>query len=207
MEGELLDLLSPAWRIMLLSDGSVTRHLRLLCPKLNCTMLELVKQGPVGTFQSAGGSDAMPNDVSLIKGNLVQREVLLRISEDDECGDVGEDDGDGDGGDISGDDKNKQKTTPAVYAASWWSSDDFEKYMTNSESPMWTNLRTQNVELYREVRRVYFGDSDELENIFNCRGPFWGRHYIFWRDARPMTVVYEVFNPKLEKQLGPSTPC
>ena len=44
MEGELLDLLSPAWRIMLLSDGSVTRHLRLLCPKLNCTMLELVKQ-------------------------------------------------------------------------------------------------------------------------------------------------------------------
>ena len=48
MEGELLDLLSPAWRIMLLSDGSVTRHLRLLCPKLDCTALELVAPGPIG---------------------------------------------------------------------------------------------------------------------------------------------------------------
>ena len=59
MRGELLDLLSPAWRIMLLSDGSVTRHLRLLCPKLQCTQLECVRQGPIGDFASAGGARAM----------------------------------------------------------------------------------------------------------------------------------------------------
>ena len=79
MEGELLDLLSPAWRIMLLSDGSVTRHLRLLCPNLCRIKLELVAQRPVGTFAGAGGAEAMPADVARIEGDLVQREVLLRI--------------------------------------------------------------------------------------------------------------------------------
>ena len=48
MEGPLLDLLSPAWRIMLLSDGSVTRHLRLLCPRLRKARLECTRQGPGG---------------------------------------------------------------------------------------------------------------------------------------------------------------
>ena len=75
MEGELLDLLSPAWRIMLLSDGSVTRHLRLLCPNLNRIKLELVAQRPVGTLAAAGGAEAMPADVERIEGDLVQREV------------------------------------------------------------------------------------------------------------------------------------
>jgi len=28
-----------------------------------------------------------------------------------------------------------------VYAASWWSADTFERFMTDSASPMWTNLR------------------------------------------------------------------
>jgi chorismate lyase len=205
MKGELLDLLSPAWRIMLLSDGSVTRHLRLLCPKLACTTLECTRQGPIGTFSSSGGIDAMPADVALIEGDLVQREVLLRISRERDDGVC--DDGVCEGGDDSGMEKNDDgKTVPAVYAASWWCSRTFERFMTDSKSPMWTNLRSQNVELYREVRRVYQGDNKELERIFNCPGPFWGRHYIFWHQGAPITVVYEVFNPRLEKQLGPSSP-
>lgn len=219
MRGELLDLLSPAWRIMLLSDGSVTRHLRLLCPKLQCTQLECVRQGPIGDFASAGGARAMPADVQLIKGELVQREVLLRISEEsdgvcgDTCGDADRDEvGDevGDGTDDANNAKKvgakKTKTTPAVYAASWWSKNDFATFMTDSQSPMWTNLRTQNVELYREVRMVYYGDNEALGDIFEMRGPFWGRHYIFWHEKKPMCVVYEVFNPRLQKQLGPSEP-
>ena len=67
-------------------------------------------------------------------------------------------------------------------------------------------MRQGNVELYREVRRVYMGDNEELARIFGCDGPFWGRHYIFWHDQKPMTVVYEVFNPALERQLGPAKP-
>ena len=208
MEGELLDLLSPAWRIMLLSDGSVTRHLRLLCPNLNRTELELVAQRPVGTFAGAGGADAMPADVERIEGDLVQREVLLRIrgperddkqtitnkntprSEDDDVG--------------TKDDPNA--TVPAVYAASWWSAGVFAEFMADASEPMWSNLREKNVELYREVRRVYQGDNAELERVFRTKGPFWGRHYIFWHGGKPMTVVYEVFNPRLENALGPAKP-
>ena len=52
----------------------------------------------------------------------------------------------------------------------------------------------------------YMGDNEELARIFGCDGPFWGRHYIFWHDQKPMTVVYEVFNPALERQLGPAKP-
>ena len=192
MEGDLLDLLSPAWRILLLSDGSVTRHLRLLCPRLTRTRLECTRQGPVGTFESAGGAAAVPEDVALIQGELVQREVLLRVGED------GDGDGDGDADGVS--------STPMVYAASWWSRETFDRYMTDSAEPMWNNLRSQNVELYREVRRVYMGDRPELEAVFGKPGPYWGRHYIFWHKGAPMTVVYEVFNPALERQLGPAKP-
>jgi chorismate lyase len=95
---------------------------------------------------------------------------------------------------------------PAVYAASWWSSDTFAEFMSDSASPMWSNLRSANVELYREVRRVYQGDNKALEEVFGTTGPFWGRHYIFWHAGKPMTVVYEVFNPRLENALGPAKP-
>lgn len=212
MEGELLDLLSPAWRIMLLSDGSVTRHLRLLCPKLDCTALELLAQGPIGTFGGAGGAAAMPADVARIDGDLVQREVLLRIRGPDPDDVRGgwryerADENRTDTEDDSDDATNRNATVPAVYAASWWSAATFAEFMSDASSPMWSNLRSQNVELYREVRRVYQGDNEALERVFQTKGPFWGRHYIFWHGGKPMTVVYEVFNPRLERALGPAKP-
>ena len=93
-----------------------------------------------------------------------------------------------------------------VYAASWWSEDNFRKYMVDGSSPMWSNLRQGNVELYREVRRVYMGDNEELARIFGCDGPFWGRHYIFWHDQKPMTVVYEVFGSRASGSSGTPSP-
>ena len=241
MEGDLLDLLSPTWRILLLSDGSVTRHLRLLCPQLRQTRLECLRQGPIGMVSETSSSpptsprvalEGLPDDCELISGPMVQREVLLRISrggsgdEDENERDGGRGAGGRGGGSDeeatteskagSGDDSDDDETgrsggdgdgdVPMVYAASWWSRDTFEKYMTDSANPMWTNLRSQHVELYREIRRVYMGDNAELEKIFGRKGPFWGRHYIFWHQNRPMTVVYEVFNPMLEAQLGPAEP-
>lgn len=203
-----MDLLSPAWRIMLLSDGSVTRHLRLLCPKLDCTALELVAQGPIGTFAGAGGAAAMPADVERIEGDLVQREVLLRIRgpERDDGTLPGWSDRGGSALTATPLTAANDGTVPAVYAASWWSSDTFAEFMSDSASPMWSNLRSANVELYREVRRVYQGDNKALEEVFGTTGPFWGRHYIFWHAGKPMTVVYEVFNPRLENALGPAKP-
>lgn len=107
MEGDLLDLLSPTWRILLLSDGSVTRHLRLLCPQLRQTRLECLRQGPVVPSSSSstagesretpegasrgGRGHGLPRDCELISGPMVQREVLLRISR----GSGEENDGDG----------------------------------------------------------------------------------------------------------------
>lgn len=34
-------------------------------------------------------------------------------------------------------------------------------------------------------------------------GPFWGRQYLFWSGQRPLTLIYEVFSPKLQRYLGP----
>ena len=203
-DGALLELLSPAWRILLLSDGSVTRHLRLLCPRLRQTRLECLRQGPVPSPSQVGVPAAglgMPDDCDLIAGPMVQREVLLHISRGDFFADDHYLDAELNDGELA-----KDGDVPMVYAASWWSEDNFRKYMVDGSSPMWSNLRQGNVELYREVRRVYMGDNEELASIFGCDGPFWGRHYIFWHDQKPMTVVYEVFNPALERQLGPAKP-
>lgn len=48
-----------------------------------------------------------------------------------------------------------------------------------------------------------------LPSVLLCRrfaapGPFWGRQYLFWRDGRPLTLIYEVFSPALEEFLGPA---
>ena len=82
--------------------------------------------------------------------------------------------------------------------------DEINSYLPDEDASMWANLRTRHVELHREIREVYYGESEGLEAAFGERGPFWGRHYIFWSGGAPITVVYEVFNPAaFEKVLGP----
>lgn len=66
------------------------------------------------------------------------------------------------------------------------------------------SLSDGRLELYREIKRVYYGNSRELEAVFNCKGPFWGRHYVFWHGGRPLTCIFEVFSASLEDYLGPS---
>ena len=180
-----LSALSPTWRMLLLSDGSVTRHLAVLYGARK-TEVEVRWQG-----EDDGVGRAAPNDVKMIKGDrIIRREVFLRPSALD---------GDGRGVDEDG----GGATPPAVYASSWWSETEMKKFMPERESSMWANLRTQHVELYREIRMVYCGHSAELEEVFQAKGPFWGRHYIFWNGGEPITIVYEVFNPSLVDVLGP----
>ena len=50
---------------------------------------------------------------------------------------------------------------------------------------------------------VVLGDIPELEDAFRLPGPFLGRHYVFYHDGRPLTLIMEVFSPRLEKYLGP----
>ena len=57
-------------------------------------------------------------------------------------------------------------------------------------------------ELYRDMLDIYCGDSVALESAFEQSGPFWGRHYLFWHHGKPLTLIYEVFSPYLQRYLG-----
>ncbi|KAG2486665.1 hypothetical protein HYH03_014720 [Edaphochlamys debaryana] len=46
-------------------------------------------------------------------------------------------------------------------------------------------------------------EGPDLETLLGCPGPFWGRWYIFWSGGKPLTLIYEVFSPRLAEYLGP----
>ena len=194
--------LSPAWRVLLLSDGSVTRHLSLLGKTQNAkrgedaaaevneddvaeninsnngenTKVEVIRMKPCSRDPS------QPEDVVKIKGPLMQREVYLRY-------------------DAKRLSLEEEEEYPLVYACSWWNANALDKFMKKREETMWSNLRKQNVELYREVRRVYLGKNARLAKAFGCKDldeEIWARHYIFWSGGEPVTVVFEAFSPRIE---------
>jgi chorismate lyase len=80
-----------------------------------------------------------------------------------------------------------------------------DEYLQNRSLPIWASLARLRTELYRDVQGVYHGHSAELEQAFEQTGPFWGRHYLFWHHGQPLTLIYEVFSPYLEKYLGAAT--
>ena len=201
--------LSPAWRVLLLSDGSVTRHLSLLGKRGHThralgkmrgedaaaevneddvteedsnstngenTKVEVIRMKPCSRDPS------QPEDVVKIKGPLMQREVYLRY-------------------DAKRLSLEEEEEYPLVYACSWWNANALDKFMKKREETMWSNLRKQNVELYREVRRVYLGKNARLAKAFGCKDldeEIWARHYIFWSGGEPVTVVFEAFSPRIE---------
>jgi uncharacterized membrane protein YgcG len=55
--------------------------------------------------------------------------------------------------------------------------------------------------------QVSLGHNVELEQHFGCPGPFWSRQYYFWHGGAPLTLIHEVFSPKLEAYLGPANEC
>ena len=191
--------LSPAWRVLLLSDGSVTRHLSVLGGKgflsddddddkdaTSSLLSESNVKVEVTSMKPCARDKSQPEDVVKIKGPLVQREVYLRYDDDGNDGEPK---------------KNKNPNPPLVYACSWWNANALEKFMKKREETMWSNLRKENVELYREVRRVYLGKNRRLAKAFGCEDldeEIWARHYIFWSGGEPVTVVFEAFSPKIE---------
>lgn len=89
-----------------------------------------------------------------------------------------------------------------TYAASWWDANHVDEYLQNRSLPVWESLSRLHAELYRDIQGIYYGHSKELEVAFGEKGPFWGRHYLFWHDGKPITLIYEVFSPYLRKYLG-----
>lgn len=160
--------LSPAWQILLLGDGSPTRHLQLLTTEK--TEVDLIDMSPIGS-----ADDGAPLQIQSVPEPRLRRQVWLRTASGQRL----------------------------AYAASWWDASHVDEYLQNRSLPIWESLSRLHTELYRDIQGIYYGNSSALEEAFGEKGPFWGRHYLFWHDRKPLTLIYEVFSPYLRKYLGP----
>ncbi|MEB3826722.1 chorismate lyase [Phormidium sp. CCY1219] len=70
-EGLPHDRLAPAWQILLLGDGSPTRHLKLLTRKQ--TEVDVIDMSPIGM-----SADGAPDPIASVPGPRLRRQVWLR---------------------------------------------------------------------------------------------------------------------------------
>lgn len=165
------EMLSGAWRLMLLGDGSPTRHFQLLTG--DPVEIELIAMAPEPAGPGAGAPP--PPEIMELDGPLLRRQVWLR------CGD---------------------KTL--AWAESWWNQSQADAYLQQRELPIWRSLTANRAELFREVDGLALVAAPWLEQRFGLEGPFWSRHYRFFRGGKELTVIREVFSPALEHWLGPA---
>ena len=165
LAGEEPGWLPGPWRLMLLGDGSPTRHLRLLTSH------------PVAVRVSAMEADTAlhgaPREVRELSYPLLRRQVWL------ECGGI-----------------------TLAWAESWWNQTEAEQHLQDRNLPIWISLTQGRSELFREVDGLALVTAPWLEQGFAEQGPFWSRHYRFFRQGQELTVIREVFSPALERWLG-----
>jgi chorismate lyase len=159
--------LPPAWQLLLLGDGSPTRHLQLLTGEP--TEVDVLDMSEVGMAE-----DQAPPEIQEIPGPRLRRQVWLRTASGQRL----------------------------AYATSWWNAEHVDEYLQNRSLPVWASLARLRTELYRDVRGLYCGRSLELNRAFGEPGLLWGRHYLFWHHGQPLTLIYEVFSPRLQRYLG-----
>ena len=159
--------LSGPWQLMLLGDGSPTRHLKLLTGHevtIEVISMSVEKDNNLGA----------PEEVNELEPPLIRRQVWLR------CGEL-----------------------TLAWAESWWNAQEAKKHLQNKNQPIWKSLTQGRSELFREVDGLALVNANWLQSEFKDEGPFWSRHYRFFRQKKELTVIREVFSPKLEKWLGP----
>jgi chorismate-pyruvate lyase len=161
-------LLSGPWRLLLLGDGSPTRHLQSL------TGLPVEVEVIAMAADPEPGVEA-PAEVAELELPLLRRQVWLR------CG-----------------------RNTLAWAESWWNQAEAERHLRQRSQPIWRSLTAGRAELYREVDGLALVQAPELEAGFGCAGPYWSRHYRFFRAGRELTVIREVFSPQLQAWLGPA---
>lgn len=162
--------LAPPWQILMLGDGSPTRHLQLLTGEL--TEVDVIDMSLIGEE-----ADGAPELVQVVPGPRLRRQVWLRTASGQRL----------------------------AYATSWWEASHVDQYLQNRSIPIWRSLAKLRTELYRDVQGLHYGHCPALEEAFGQSGPFWGRHYLFWHHGRPLTLIYEVFSPYLQRYLGPTS--
>lgn len=162
--------LSGPWKLLLLGDGSPTRHLQLLTGMP--VEVELIGMGP---DPCAVGEPPAPAEVLELQPPLLRRQVWLN------CGHLS-----------------------LGWAESWWNLEEAERHLRDRRKPIWRSLTSGRAELFREVDGLGQVRAPWLSERFGCPGPFWTRHYRFFRNGRELTVIREVFSPLLETWLGPA---
>lgn len=159
--------LPPAWQMLLLGDGSPTRHLQLLTGEP--TEVDVIDMSAIGVE-----TDNAPSSLQMLPSPRVRRQVWLRTASGQRL----------------------------AYATSWWEARHVDEYLENKSLPIWASLAKLRTELYRDVRGIYYGNSPDLAAAFGEQGTLWGRHYLFWHHGQPLTLIYEVFSPYLQRYLG-----
>jgi len=124
-----------------------------------------------------GHDDGAPAEIDAIAGPRLRRQVWLRT----------------------------ESGQRIAYAASWWNASNVDDYLHNRSQPIWRSLSALHTELYRDVRGIQYGHCSALEIEFEQQAPLWGRYYLFWHNREPLTLIYEVFSPYLQKYLGEMT--
>jgi len=89
------------------------------------------------------------------------------------------------------------------WAESWWNQAAADTHLQERGRPIWHSLTSGRAELFREVDGLAQVDADWLEQRFGAPGPYWSRHYRFFRQGQELTVIREVFSPLLQQWLGP----
>ncbi len=158
--------LSGPWRLMLLGDGSPTRHLRLLTG-------HEVKIKLIAMEKEIKPDEHAPKEVNELNQPLLRRQVWLTCN-----------------------------SQTLAWAESWWNQAEAEHHLQKRDEPIWKSLTQGRSELFREVDGLALVTSKWLEEEFSHPGPFWSRHYRFFRKERELTVIREVFSPELELWLG-----
>ena len=179
--------LSGPWRLLLLGDGSPTRHLESLTGLP--VEVELIAMAPEplapgallpgaqtpGALPPEPGQEP-PAEIAELSAPLLRRQVWLR------CG-----------------------ARALAWAESWWNREEAELHLRRQHQPIWRSLTRDRAELFREVDGLALVQADWLAHRFQHPGPFWSRHYRFFRGGRALTVIREVFSPELQRWLGPAT--
>jgi chorismate-pyruvate lyase len=160
--------LTGPWRLLLLGDGSPTRHLQSLTGI--AVDVEVIAMEADSDCQQEA-----PPEVAELDQPLLRRQVWLR------CG-----------------------TQTLAWAESWWNQSEAERHLQERNQPIWRSLTAKRAELYREVDGLALVAAPLLEKGFGHPGPYWSRHYRFFRGGRELTVIREVFSPALERWLGPA---
>ncbi|MCP9850407.1 chorismate lyase [Cyanobium sp. Morenito 9A2] len=170
--GEAGETLSGPWKLLLLGDGSPTRHLQLLTGEP--VTVELIAMAPDRDPDPASPPER-PAEVAELRPPLIRRQVWLT------CG-----------------------SATLAWAESWWNLEAAERHLQDRQQPIWRSLTADRAELFREVDGLAQVNAPWLQGRFAQPGPFWSRHYRFFRGGMELTVIREVFSPALERWLGPS---